>query len=142
MTDPTSPESSPPRDETEAVGAEAVLLEWLRAVRGQALADPAALRAWARADPAAFRAAFAGFAGMTAAAAVLDAAAGWLLGAGVRPDDRVFWAGDQADPALAGLAVTGAALVADPTGARCFDRAPAWPPAAPVRPPAPGPDGR
>jgi hypothetical protein len=115
-------------DEATAVGAEAVLLEWLAAVGGRALAGPAGLRDWARADPAAFRAAFAVFAGVEPGLA--ETAAGWLLGAGVRPDDRVLWRADAADPCLAGLAAIGGTLTEDPAEATIvLARPPVWPPA-------------
>src|SRR5664279_3406558 len=117
-------------DENRAVGAEAVLLEWLRAVHRLPLADVAALRDWAARDPAAFREAFAAFAGTDAAdTARLEAAAGWLLGAGIRPDDRVKWTGDPADPWLEGRTVTGAALTHDAAQTTIVLERPArWPP--------------
>jgi len=117
-----------PADEATAVGAEAVLLEWLAAVGGRALAGPAGLRDWARSDPTAFRAAFSVFAGVEPELA--DAAAGWLLAAGVRPDDRVLWRGEAADPCLAGLAAIGGTLTDDPAQATIvLALPPAWPPA-------------
>ena len=120
-----------PKDETEAVGAEAVLLEWLAAVHGLALSGPAALRGWACADRPAFQAAFAAFAGLPAEdAELLEAAAGWLLGAGLRPDDRVLWTGPPDDPCLRGLESTGARRATGEAGAtRRLHRAPVWPPA-------------
>jgi hypothetical protein len=114
-----------PRDEVEAVGAVAVLLEWLAAVHARPLAGPAALAAWARADRPGFRAAFAAFAALPDTdARLLDDAAGWLLGAGIRPDDRVVWLGPPADPALAALAAIGGRLA--PAG-RPFTAVPTWP---------------
>ena len=116
----------PPTREAASVSAESVLLEWLAAVRSLGFNDAAALHAWARHDPPGFRAAFAGFARVDPA--VADSAAGWLLGAGLRPDDRVWWAGDPADPCLAGLAAIGgrrAASAAQATLVR--DCAPVWP---------------
>jgi hypothetical protein len=153
MSEPTRPfcdENRPGRDEHAAVGAESVLLEWLRAVRGLRLADTAALRAWATDKPAAFRTAFATFAGLDAADSRIQAGAEWLLGAGVRPDDRVQWTGDPADPWLEGRVITGAVLTDDPARATIVLGEPvAWPPAdigapAPsvpprLRPPASGP---
>jgi hypothetical protein len=135
-----SEQTGPSDDENRAAGAEAVLLEWLCAVRGLALADVAALRLWAAREPAAFRAAFAAFTGIDVAdTTFLQAAAGWLLGAGIRPDDLVRWTGDPADPWLEGRAVTGAALTHDSARAtRVLDRPVVWPP--PVRPPAAGRD--
>jgi len=116
-----------PTDEATAVGAEAVLLEWLAAVCGRDLADAAGLRDWARNDPAAFRAAFSVFACVEPGLA--EAAAGWLLGAGVRPDDRVLWRADAADPCLAGLAAIGGTLTDDPAEATIvLALPPAWPP--------------
>ncbi len=116
-----------PADEAAAVGAEAVLLEWLAAVWGRALAGPAGLRDWARRDPAAFRAAFCTFAGL--APGLAESAAGWLLGAGVRPDDRVMWRGEATDPCLAGLAAIGGALTDDPAQATIvLAEPPVWPP--------------
>jgi diadenosine tetraphosphatase ApaH/serine/threonine PP2A family protein phosphatase len=127
-----------PADEATAVGAEAVLLEWLAAVCGRALAGPAGLRDWARSDPAAFRAAFAIFAGVDTGLA--EIAAGWLLGAGVRPDDRVLWRADAADPCLAGLAAIGGTLTDDPAEATLvLAQPPVWPPS--VKPRAANPDG-
>ena len=116
-----------PADEAAAVGAEAVLLEWLAAVDGRRLAGPEGLRDWARGDPAAFRAAFAAFAGLGAGLA--ESAAGWLLGAGVRPDDRVMWRGAATDPCLAGLAAIGGTLTDDPAQATIvLGEPPVWPP--------------
>ena len=89
-------------------------------------------------DPAGFRAAFAAFARIDPA--VADAAAGWLLGAGVRPDDRVRWTGAPADACLAGLAAIAGVLTDDPAQATIvLGRPPVWPP--PLRPPVAGPDG-
>ena len=118
-----------PPDEAASAGAEAVLLEWLAAVRGRVLPGPAGLRDWARTDRPAFRAAFAAFAGLPASdTGLLDAAAAWLLGAAIRPDDRVLWKGPADDPGLRALAVTGAARVTDPGAAtRVLDRLPEWP---------------
>jgi hypothetical protein len=116
-----------PADETASVGAEAVLLEWLAAVRGLPLDGPGALRDWAGRDPAGFCAAFAVFALLDPAVAC--AAAGWLLGAGVRPDDRVRWNGEPAAPCLAGLAAIGGILSDDEqTATIVLDRCPVWPP--------------
>ncbi len=116
-----------PADEAAAVGAEAVLLEWLAAVRGATLAGPLGLRDWARRDPAAFRAAFSAFAGI--APDLAASAAGWLLGAGVRPDDRVMWRGAATDPCLAGLAAIGGTLTDDPARATIvLAEPPVWPP--------------
>ncbi len=116
-----------PADETASVGAEAVLLEWLAATRSILLEGPPGLRAWARRDPGGFRAAFAAFARIDPA--VADAAAGWLLGALVRPDDRVHWTGDPDDACLAGLAAIGGSLTDDPARATVtHDRPPVWPP--------------
>jgi hypothetical protein len=116
-----------PADEAAAVGAEAVLLEWLAAVDGRRLAGPAALRDWARGDPAAFRVAFSTFAGLDLGLA--ESAAGWLLGAGVRPDDRVLWRGAATDPCLAGLTAIGGALTDDPAQATIvLGEPPVWPP--------------
>ena len=132
----------PAAAEAAAVGGEAVLLEWLAAVRGSAPDGKAALRAWARQDPAGFRAAFAAFARI--GADVADAAAGWLLGGGVRPDDVVLWTGDADDPCLAGLAAIGGRRTEQAAQATMVrDRPPVWPPAdAPeaLRPPVSGPD--
>ncbi len=115
-----------PANESAAVEAEAVLLEWLAAVRGLPLADPTALRAWARRDPTAFAAAFAAFAGIPPALAA--PAAGWLLGTGVRPDDRVLWRGNPTDPALAALAAIGGSLSDNPAEATItLDEPPVWP---------------
>ena len=115
-----------PNREAAAVGAEAGLLEWLAAVRGITLPDPAALRAWARDNPAGFRAEFAAFARIDPA--VAQDAAGWLLGAGVRPDDQVRWTGDPADPCLAGLAAIGGRQTHDQAQATVVcDRRPTWP---------------
>jgi len=103
------------------------LLEWLAAVWGRALTDPTGLRAWARGDAAGFRAAFAVFAGVDAELA--ESAAGWLLGAGVRPDDRVLWRGDAADPCLAALAAIGGRLTGEAARATIvLARPPVWPP--------------
>jgi hypothetical protein len=114
-----------PRNEAEAVGATAVLLEWLAAVEHRPLAGPEALAAWARADRTAFRAAFAAFAALPPRnAQLIDDAAGWLLGAGIRPDDHIAWLGSADDPCLAALAAIGGKL-AD-TG-HPFALAPAWP---------------
>jgi hypothetical protein len=116
-----------PPDEAAAVGAEAVLLEWLAAVAGRSLTGPAGLRDWARRDLAAFHAAFSTFAGVPPALA--EAAAGWLLGAGVRPDDRVMWNGDPNDPCLAGLAAIGGSLTKVAAEATITLAAPpVWPP--------------
>jgi hypothetical protein len=121
-----APPTGRPADEAAAVSAETVLLEWLQAVHGRGLAGPAELRAWARRDPGGFRAAFAAFARIDPA--LSGPAAGWLLGAGVRPDDRVRWTGDPADPCLAGLAAISGVLTDDPARATITrGRAPAWP---------------
>ncbi len=118
-----------PADEAASVGAEAVLLEWLAAVRSILLEGPHALRAWASRDPGGFRAAFSAFASIDPTLA--DSAAGWLLGTGVRPDDRVHWTGDPADACLAGLAAIGGVLTDDPAWATVtHDRPPVWPPPA------------
>lgn len=128
-----------PTAEAASVGAEAVLLEWLAAVHGVDLDGPAALRAWAQRDRAGFRAAFAAFAGIDPG--VAEMAAGWLLGAGVRPDDLVLWTGDPADPCLAGLAAVGGRRAEQPGQATIVrDLPPVWP--SPVRPPVADPDGR
>ena len=128
-----------PSDEAASVGAESVLLEWLAAVRGMKLDGAAALRAWAQANPARFRSDFAAFARIDPALA--EAASGWLLGAGVRPDDRVMWTGNPDDPCLAGLAAIGGRLAADQGQATIVcDRPPVWPPA--LRPRVADPDGR
>ena len=127
-----------PSDEAASVGAESVLREWLAAVRGVPLGTAAALRAWARHDPAAFRTEFAAFARIDPALA--EAASGWLLGAGVRLDDRVMWTGDPADPCLAGLAAIGGRLAEDHGRVTIVrDRPPIWPP--PLRPRVADPDG-
>ena len=119
-----------PADEETAVGAETVLLEWLAAVCGRALTNPAGLRDWARGDPAGFRTAFVAFAGVDAE--LVESAAGWLLGAGVRPDDWVLWRGDAADPCLAGLEAIGGRLTADAARATIVRaRPPVWPPVLP-----------
>ncbi len=132
-----------PASETASVGAEAVLLEWLAAVRGVALQGPAALQAWAQRDSTGFRAEFAAFARIDPGVAA--AAAGWLLGAGVRPDDRVLWTGNPADPCLAGLAAIGGRRTDLPAQATIVrDLPPVWPPPAvqlPVRPPVSDRDG-
>ncbi len=128
-----------PANEPASVNAESVLLEWLAAVRGMGVNGPDGLRDWARRDPAGFRAAFCAFARIDPA--VADAAAGWLLGAGVRPDDRVHWTGKARNPCLAALAAIGGVLTADPAGATIVTgRPPIWPP--PLRPPVAGPDER
>jgi hypothetical protein len=115
-----------PRNEAEAVGAQTVLIEWLAATGRRSLGQPADLRAWARGDPTAFRAAFCRFAGVPPGLA--DAAAGWLLGAGLRPDDRVLWQGDPADPCLAALRALGGTLATEAAEASLvFARPPRWP---------------
>lgn len=53
-----------PVSEAEAVGARAVVIEWLRAVHGIVLDGPAALAAWRHDRPAAFAAAISRFAGL------------------------------------------------------------------------------
>ena len=128
-------QSSPwrPGNEAETVGGEAVLLEWLAATRSLPLDGPAGLRDWARQHPASFRAAFAAFAGV--APDLADAACGWLLGAGLRPDDSLYWTGDPADPCLAGLTAIDGVRTADPARAtHVLGIAPVWPekPAAPL----------
>ena len=131
-----------PPDETASVGAEAVLLEWLDATGRCHPANPAGLRDWARHEPAAFGAAFAAFARIDPALA--DDAAGWLLGAGVRPDDLVMWSGDPAAPCLAALAAIGGLLATQPAQATLrLDRPPVWPPPPnlpPLKSPASGRD--
>jgi hypothetical protein len=118
-----------PADEAAAVGAEAVMLEWLAALCGRRLAGPTGLRDWARADPAAFRVAFCAFAGVAPGQA--ESAAGWLLGAGVRPADRVLWRGAASHPCLAGLAAIGGTLTDDPAQATIvLGQPPLWPPVA------------
>ena len=115
-----------PRNERDAVGAESVLIEWLAATHRRSLRRPADLRAWARDDPTAFRAAFCRFAHVPPDLA--DAAAGWLLGAGLRPDDRVLWRGDPADPSLAALRALGGTLATDPAEASLvLASPPLWP---------------
>jgi hypothetical protein len=127
-----------PQDEKATVSAEAVLLEWLAAIRGFVPGGPAGLRDWARHNPGEFRAAFSAFARIDPELA--HSAAGWLLGAVVRPDDRVLWTGDTADPCLAGLAAIGGVLTDDPACATIRrDCPPVWPPA--FRPPGANPDG-
>ena len=64
-----------PADESEAVSARTVFIEWLRATGRMPDADPATLQAWRHTHPAAFREAFAAFAGIDAAEGLLDAAA-------------------------------------------------------------------
>ncbi len=89
-------------------------------------------------DPAGFLAAFAAFARINPA--VAQAASGWLLGAGVRPNDRVRWTGAPSDACLAGLAAIAGALTDDPAQATIvLGRPPVWPP--PLRPRVAGPDG-
>jgi hypothetical protein len=61
-----------PRSEAEAVGAQAVFLEWLAAVHGIVLAGPAALAGWRRDAPAAFAAAISAFAGLDMQAPVRE----------------------------------------------------------------------
>lgn len=115
-----------PADESEVMGAEAVLLEWLAAVDGRPLAGPDALRAWARADRRAFRAAFARFAALPPDRPdLLDAAAAWLLGGAVRPDLPVAWRGADDDPALLALAAIGGHC--NPASPRRFAALPDWP---------------
>ncbi len=115
-----------PADESEALGAEAVLLEWLAAVDGRLLNGPDALRAWARTDRRAFRAAFARFASLPPDRPdLLDAAAAWLLGGEVRPDLPVAWLGVSGDPALLALAAIGGRC--DLASPRRFAALPDWP---------------
>ncbi len=114
--------------ERQAVGAAAVLREWLAAVEGRHLTE-AALAAWARREPEAFAAAFARFARVPPDLAF--AAAAWLLGPGVRPDDRVLWRGKPDPHALAALAALGGRLAANAAEATLVVAAlPPWPPAA------------
>ena len=114
-------------------------MEWLAATRGFCPGSPSRLRDWARDDQTSFRAVFAAFANLDPD--LVEAAAGWLLGAGVRPDDRVMWTGDPADPCLAGLAAIAGRFAAHPAQATIVcGQPPVWPP--PLRPPASNPDER
>jgi hypothetical protein len=73
---------------------------------------------------------------------LLDVAARHLLDAGTRPDDRLLWTGDAADPLPYGALVAGATLVvaeAQRDGGAALATAEG---AVIFRPPLSGPDGR
>jgi hypothetical protein len=74
--------------EGQATGNGAAFAHWLRAVHGVRIAGEVALRAWAAAAPDACEAALLAFAGPDFTSARL--AAGLLLEADLRPDDRLF----------------------------------------------------
>ena len=91
--------------EQEATTNRAAFLRWLRAVHGIALAPAdAAIRAWATDDPQTATALILGFAGADFASARL--AAGLLLQADLRPDDRLLVLGAAPDWLPQALAVT------------------------------------
>jgi len=122
----------PAQDEARAVDAETVFAEWLAACGGKHCADTAELRAWARAERPAFHAAFAGFTGQQGRdTRFLDALAGFLLTARLRPDDVLLWTGDPGHPALAAARATGADVLTDaataPQGARRLEEIPQYP---------------
>ncbi len=80
--------------EREATTNRAAFRHWLRAVHGRMLDPPeAALRRWAEAEPAAAAALILAFAGPGFASARL--AAGLLLLADLRPDDRILVLGPK-----------------------------------------------
>jgi hypothetical protein len=95
---PNSPKPTPdiPAPERDATTNRAAFLHWLLAVHGIALAPgDSALRAWAEADPPTATALVIHFAGAGFASARL--AAGLLLQADLRPDDRILVLGPDPD---------------------------------------------
>ena len=88
-----------------ATSNRAAFLHWLRAVHGIALGPAAsAIRAWATADPAAAAALIQHFSGAAVSSARL--AAGLLLEADLRPDDRILVRGQEPDWLLQALDAT------------------------------------
>jgi hypothetical protein len=110
--------------EREATTNRAAFRHWLRALHGRPL-DPgeAALRRWAEADPMAAAAVILAFAGPGFASARL--AAGLLLLADLRPDDRLLVLGREPDWLAQALEATeGRAATAEAATVLVTDHAP------------------
>jgi hypothetical protein len=88
--------SDPSQAERAATGNRAAFLHWLSAVHGLRLGpEDGALSAWAEADPKTAATLIRSFAGPGFASARL--AAGLLLEADLRPDDRILLLGEEPD---------------------------------------------